>query len=331
MTAPLPTSLPPLELQDRAVKALLSRLSITEPDISHLKLILAITARQALSGEPTVDLRPLQALRNVSLIPQDFAPEILLNTIISYPTNLIPVSSFIDSLVAQCPGVTESIRTEIIPDLVTRLRLSSSPSTLSAAAKILLGLTRSHEELFGVVLTEADYILPALKDAYPKLGRDKAGLRGKSDMLLLCHSLIKVMGEGGGGGREALKRLMDDQAGSSKRVLVDGGLRGDYEAVFERMSGLGDAEIAELRRIRDEEARMDPVSGHACETGLPITIEFRLTKALGNAVEPLSELTSLVTRPGAQSPFFRTHDELYTRRSVSASPRRHPLRRPDLA
>jgi hypothetical protein len=260
MTAPIPTTLPPVELQERAVKALLTRLSVEEPDISLLKLILAITARQALSGGPAADLRPLQALQNLPSIPQDLSTEILFNAIISYPTHLVPIGSFIDNLVAQHPGLTESVRTEIIPDLVTRLRLSSSASILGSTAKVLLGLSRSHEELFGVVLSEADYILPALKDAYPKLDRDKAGLRAKSDMLLLCHSLIKVMGQGGGGGGEALKRLMDDQAGSSKRVLVEGGLRGDYEAIFERMTGLGDAEIIELRSIRDDEARKDPVS-----------------------------------------------------------------------
>lgn len=261
MAALIPTSLPPAELQDRALKALISNLNVDEPDISLLKLILAITARQALSGQPTSDVRPLQALSTLSFIPQDVSVEILLNAIISYPTNTGAVASFINTVVSRHPGVTESIRTEIIPDLVTRLRLSNASTVLASTARILLALVRSHEELFGVILSEADYILPALKDAYPKLGRDKAGLGAKSDMLLVCRSLIRAMGDTGGGGKEALKRLMDDQAGPSKRVLVEGGLRGDYEAIFERMTGLGDTEVVELRRLRDDEAKSDPVSG----------------------------------------------------------------------
>jgi len=261
MAAPIPTSLPPAELQDRAMKALISKLNVDEPDISLLKLILAITARQALSGQPTSDVRPLQALSTLSFIPQDVSVEILLNAIISYPTNTGAVASFINTVVSRHPGVTESIRTEIIPDLVTRLRLSNASTVLASTARILLALVRSHEELFGVVLSEADYILPVLKDAYRKLGRDKASLGAKSDMLLVCRSLIRVMGDTGGGGKEALKRLMDDQAGPSKRVLVEGGLRGDYEAIFERMTGLGDTEVVELRRLRDDEAKSDPVSG----------------------------------------------------------------------
>ena len=261
ITAAIPTSLPPVELQDRAVKALLTRLSIDEPDFSVLKFVLAITARQALSGQPTTDPRPLQALLNASAIPQDLVVELLINAIVSYPTNLLPIGALVDTLIAQHPGTIESIRTDIIPDLVTRLRLSDSGATLASTAKILLGLQRSHEELFGVVLSEADYILPALKDAYPKLGRDRAGIKAKSDILIVCHSIIRAMTDDKGGA-SAMKRLMDDQAGPSKRVLVEGGLRGDYEAVFERMAGLRGEEISELHRIRDDEARNDPVSLH---------------------------------------------------------------------
>ena len=105
----------------------------------------------------------------------------------------------------------------------------------------------------GLLLIEADYILPALRDSYARID----GIRGKSDALLVCHALIKAVH--GGQSEEALKRLMGVTGTASKdKILVNAGLREDYEAFFED-GEIGEGEITVLRRIRDEDAASDLV------------------------------------------------------------------------
>jgi hypothetical protein len=263
MAIAVPTSPPPLALQSKALPALLARLDVSNPnhpDLGLVKVILAITARQALTGRLVTDVRPLQALASSASLTGATA-DVLLHLVISYPTHLRAITPLVGRILESNSDLLKTIRTEVIPDIVTRLRLSNSPSDLRTALKILLALLRAHEELLGVVLSEADYIIPALRDAYPKLGKDMTGLRAKSDALLLCHALVQVLPAAAG--REALKRLMEsgNGAGPSKRALVSAGLRADYEAIFERMSGLGDAEVDALKRIKEDEAASLPVSG----------------------------------------------------------------------
>lgn len=260
MEISVPAGLPPGDLQAKALSALLSRLDISNADIGLLKVILSLTARQVLRHGSMPDIRPLQALQSAIQSLQDASdmPKLLLDIVISYPIHLTALSPIIDSILLSHPTVIETIRTEILPELVTRLRLSDSSSDLGMATRIILSLVRSHEELLGVLLSEADYVLPAMRDAYPKLGRDKPGLGAKSDMLMVCHTLIQVMGASGGGA--AMKRLMSESAGSSKRPLVDGTLRSDYEAIFERMSGLQEEELDTLSFMQNDQAKSDPVS-----------------------------------------------------------------------
>ena len=259
MAIALPASTPPAALQSKALPALWARLDTSQPDLAVVKLILGITARQALAGQPPTDVRPLQAI-SASTLLDDVSLDVLIHLITSYPTHLRVVTPLVGRILTNNPGLLNAVRTEVIPDLVTRLRLSNSPSSLATALKILLALVRAHEELLGVMLSEADYVVPALRDTYPKLGTDKTGLRAKSDALLLCHSLVQIMPASSG--REALKRLMEsgNGAGPSKRALLNAGLRADYEAVFERMSGLGDAEVDVLQRVKENEAASQPVS-----------------------------------------------------------------------
>ena len=140
----------------------------------------------------------------------------------------------------------------MLPSLVSRLRRSPSAQVV----RILHLLLRAHEEVLGLLLTEADHLLAALRESYPKLD----GIRAKSDVLLVCEGLVRAV-QGGQSG-EALKRLMGEVGpDSEKRVLVDAGLREDYDAVFEGGRGiaLGDGEMGELRRMKEEEAAGDPV------------------------------------------------------------------------
>ena len=264
MAIAIPDSLPPAHLQIRALPALIERLDIARPDLSLLKTVFALSARSHFRHHAITDIRPLQALQKTLDNGESVSVEIIIDAIVSYPSHLNIISTIIDSAIRSDPNLVETIRTLIIPHIVTRLRLSDNTTDLSIACSIILGILRSHEELLGLVLSEADYVLPALKDAYTKLGSDKQSLKAKNDILCICNSLISVMGIHGTGGREALKRLMSDSAGSSKRVLVDGSLKSDYEAVYERKSGIENEEIVILRQLQEDEAKKDPVSSVLC-------------------------------------------------------------------
>lgn len=233
------------------------------PDLDLLQVILSLLTRQEIQNGHVADVRPLQALRALQSDQKQWSgvkdvPNLLLDMIIAYPTHIEAMTPIIDSILSSCPSILDTIRTEILPELVTRIRLSDSTPDLAVSVRVILSLVRAHDELLGVLLSEADYVLPAFRDAYPKISRDKSGLSVKSDMLVVCHTLIQVMGASGGG--EAMKRLMSDSAGSSKRPLVDGTLRSDYEAVFERLAGVQQEEIDVLKAAQEERARSDPVS-----------------------------------------------------------------------
>lgn len=265
MTATLPSSSPPASLYLRALPLLLFHLndpSIHSSPSALLKLLEPIfhilshaqphPPKQ--SSSSTISLLsstiPLAALLHLSLLsPSSITLPILISSIIAYPNHTTTISTILTSVIEAQPNLLDAIRTEVIPPLVTRLRLSPSPIVV----RILHLLQRAHEEILGLLLIEADYILPALRDSYPKLN----SIRAKSDTLLVCHALVQAV-QGGQSG-EALKRLMRDAgSGSRKKNLVDGGLREDYEAVFEG-GRIEDEEVVVLRRMRDEDASSDPV------------------------------------------------------------------------
>ena len=265
MTVVIPSVPPPADLHSPALHALLARLSPNNSpiDLAALKHALAIVAGQSLRGvtTPSTDLRPLKATLSIaSQRPEMLTVDVVLNAIIAYPRHLGPVSQLISTYIDLNPTFMELLRGEVIPDLVTRLRSSASTHELSSATRIILSITRSHDALLGLVLSEADYILPALKDAYGKFGVGKNAIGARSDSLMLCHALSSAVQEKGGESKEALKRLMGDGVGTSRKVLVDGALRSDYEAVFERMQGVEEDELVTLAALRDEEAQGDPVS-----------------------------------------------------------------------
>lgn len=172
------------------------------------------------------------------------------------------------------PDLGDIIQTQLIPPLVSKLNLSPSLSDIGIVAGLLLVLARAHEELLAVLLSEADYVLPALRSAYsaPGAQADKATLRVKQTTLLFCAELFgAVQGESV---KEGLMRLVAGPMASPELgVASDGGARG-----FLRTNTLGedlqywlgtaktgggavDAEVQMvLEEIRDDEARSDPVS-----------------------------------------------------------------------
>lgn len=246
---------------EKALPVLVSVSSSDFDDLTALGHAISILARLRLQHRTTHDIQPLKLLlRRSETNAASFGMGLILNAVVAYPLHLKAISTIVTRVLADQPSFLDEIRREVIPSLVSRLRLSSSTPEMGSTIAVLLSVTRAHEELLGLALTEADYILPTLKEIYPKLGNgDKKCIRYRSDVLLLCHSLVTVL-PGQGTSRDALKRLMGDGVGTSKKVLVDGALRSDYEAVFERKSGLGDEELANLADLRIDDTRADPVS-----------------------------------------------------------------------
>ena len=194
---------------------------------------------------------PLEALLHLSILsPRSLNLPLLISGIIAYPGYPQTISIILDAVIKDDPKLLDSIRTEIIPTLISRLRLSPSFHVVH----VLHLLIRANEKILGIILTEADYVLPGLRDSYNKLG----GIKGKSESLLVCHALLQSVQ--GGSSKEALMRLMGESTVSSskKSVLIDLGLKDDYEAIFEGKASIGDNEVRLLQRLRDE-AIYDPV------------------------------------------------------------------------
>ena len=262
MRSTLPSSSPSPALRLRALPVLISHLN--DPSIYSSPSLVVQTLQQTLQilsfsqlHSPThisspllTSTTPLSALLHLStLSPSTIPLPLLIEAIIAYPHHTSTISKILSYTLDSQPNLLDTIRTEVIPALVTRLRLSPSRQVV----RMLHLLLRSHEEILGLLLIEADYILPALRDSYARID----GIRGKSDALLVCHVLIKAVHGGQSG--EALKRLMGAVGTASKnKVLVDAGLREDYEAFFEE-GEIGKGEIAVLKRIRDEDAASDLV------------------------------------------------------------------------
>lgn len=261
MAIKVPSTPPSSRLHRRALPLLISKLN--DPSIhsspselldllqSTLQILSHAQLNPPKSGSPLLSSTiPLEALLHLSLLsPSSISLPPLVSAIIAYPNHPDTISTIISSALKSQPTLLDAIRTEIVPNLVTRLRLSPSPPIV----RVLHLLLRSHEEILGVLLSEADYILPALHDSYTRL----TSIRAKSDALLVCHALVQAV-QGGQSG-EALKRLMRDSGSSSgRKVLVDTGLSEDYEAIFGGKEGIEDGELGVLRRMRDEEVASDP-------------------------------------------------------------------------
>jgi hypothetical protein len=110
----------------------------------------------------------------------------------------------------------------------------------------LLTLSRAHEELLALLLSEADFIVPALKDAYaalPQVPRNEEEVRAKEGTILLCKAIQDAMGEIA---KEGLLRLMGQSIADDLERLGSGTTDQDF--------------VSALKRSRDEAARSDPVS-----------------------------------------------------------------------
>ncbi|ORY21467.1 hypothetical protein BCR39DRAFT_553549 [Naematelia encephala] len=261
MTADLPSSPPPLALQARALPLLLHRLS--DPDISsdastalpYLKASLNILASAQLQPkvQATSPATPLDVLIRVAqATPSLVDTPLVLDAIIAYPLHQVAVAHLIDLVLPAQPELLQTFRGDVLPHLVTRLRLSSSLHEKTSVVRILLAMIRAHEELLGLFLSEADYLVPALRDVYKSL----EDISAKSDLLVICHTLVSALM--GDESKEAIKRLMSGDAKVGTKCLVNANLQHDYEAIFEGKSSIGGDELGVLKALQEEQASLNP-------------------------------------------------------------------------
>ena len=264
MTAPLPSSPAPI----RAIPAILHGLTPDVRKLPRLSKVIKTISRQKLDDKTyTPPIAPLRLLLATSERNPEAIPSVLLlNCIISYPLHRAAISTLLTRTLS--PDHIEEFRGEVLPSLVTRLQLGHSVHDLSKVVRILLLIVRAHEELQGLVLEEATFLLPALRTAYQALatklktaGVGDDGLEGKADVLMICLELVTAV-HGQAESKEALKRLMGGpEKGTSKAgLLASSSLRADYEGLFERNVMLDDGLRVRMEQMRDVQAALDPVS-----------------------------------------------------------------------
>ncbi|RSH90085.1 hypothetical protein EHS25_001418 [Saitozyma podzolica] len=254
MSTDLPSRPLPAHLASRALPALLAKLRPLSP--SHLSFshslrgalhALALTRlHEPLRAAPPHSDVPLKLLLEVS---QSGPPEILdlatvVDAALAYPTHPAQLSTLWGRAISHDPTLTDTVRTEILPSLIERLRLSPSAGTIRMVTYSLLTLSRAHEELLALLLSEADFIVPALKDAYaalPQVPRNEEEVRAKEGTILLCKAIQDAMGEIA---KEGLLRLMGQSIADDLERLGSGTTDQDF--------------VSALKRSRDEAARSDP-------------------------------------------------------------------------
>lgn len=279
------TPLPP-SMADKALPVLLKRLqassslALLSTALRALAVVYGPSAISSASGPvPTLPLHVL--LRSVSSEAAKIPIELLLDATvvyINYSNNLRAI--WTDVLEAR-PEILEQLRSQILPGMIERLRLSPSSKSLVIFAQTLRALSRAHEELFGLILSEAEAVVPALRDGYSSLATSasaKAGrelddgdrhMRAKEAVLVLMKEMADALGPSAD---EGLKRLLRDPAGRNTgqhggtdpslnlRADTQPSLLYDYRAAFEA-GCVDDQTRATLQSQKEAAAKADPVSG----------------------------------------------------------------------
>lgn len=278
MTVGLPTSLPPADLHDKVLVILLSRLrpiplTDSAASLPLLRSVLQILAYRSLHLTQLVapPLHPLHVLLALSeSSPTSLPISLLLDATIAYPLHVQAINTVLARCFDTDPSLIEQVEHSILPLLLSRIQTATNEISIKKAfpaIRTLLTLIRAHEELLGLVLGEADVYLPVLVKLYSSWKADGSRsdtegsediLRVKQDSLSIVHELISAMT--GEESKEMIKRLLG--SGGLSSMLVANGLRGDYEAVFERGLKPKEDVMEGLRRIRRRDQGEDPVCRH---------------------------------------------------------------------
>lgn len=297
MAVAVPTTPLPPSMADKALPVLLKRLHAS-PSSPSLALIstalraLAIVFGPSASAPPAgpVPVIPLQALQGA--VSSDVAKipiELLLDATVVYINYSEYLQTIWTDVLAGRPEMLEQLRSEVIPGMIERLRLSPFSKSLFVFAHTVRALSRAHEELFGLTLSEADAVVPALRDGYSALSTPASAkaneeasdsdshVRAREAVLVLLKEMADALGPSAD---EGLKRLLRDPSGK------DLGRTGGQEASLHLGAGrpaslLDDYRLAfEARRIDDQTrivlqsqkeaaTKADPVN-HPQLTGLSV-------------------------------------------------------------
>lgn len=173
------------------------------------------------------------------------------------------------------------IQTEFLPTIISKLQQKPSVADVTICSTMLLGLIRAHEELLAILLSEADYVIPALRTAYTVLsgatstdevegGLKKEAVRAKESILLFCAELVRAVRSESV--REGLRGLAQVPGGMKVSEKMSGflgknsmgedlGVYLAFELGSEKVEGGIDGSISQvLEQIADDDARGDPVS-----------------------------------------------------------------------
>lgn len=256
------TSLPPPSLRSSVLAHAFTRLGTCKPTtptlFDDLELALRLLAHVPLASR---DILPLRIVILLNKQRTSLPLSLLLNATLAYPNH--PLAPIWDTQMDIQPELENQIRAEVIPGLVSRLQLNVELGTLRSTIRVLLALSRASEAILAIILSEADYVLPALRSAYDGLStRDSVESEQhvaevKMDVLALCLALLgAVQSEGV---KNGLKRLM----GAEPPFQDHGDLFNDTlgQAVMALERGLVDDKAKRLiGLVRDDAAREDPVS-----------------------------------------------------------------------
>lgn len=231
-------------------------------------LISAIPTKYRLSTIPLQSILDL-----VTSNPGDVRVTVLVDTAIAYPLHSTVVNRIYDKAFDANPRLVEDFRLDIIPSFLNKLKdPSSSISTTSIAARILLSCVRAHEEILALTLEDSEDLLRSLSAAYSRLGtgpdrpsmgdRDKIAWSTRSEILMICRELLDNVGLGASA--DAMIRFMGEPSASLSGTLQGVSLRDDWASLFgeDRQAGRGvSGEVrAVLETLRDDEAKKDLVS-----------------------------------------------------------------------
>lgn len=245
MAQTTPGSLPPPELHDRLLAALLPQLHLPNP--VALRTVLQILAYQSLhsttnTGAHSVPTRPLQLALQLSSSPppasENLDLETLVDLVCAYPNHHNAISAILTRRFDADPTILDRLTSEVLPTLTEALRGDAGQVGVKAISTLL----HAHDEILSSVVMDPLSLLAALQSLYGKLD-----LSTKEDVLLLVKKVLA-------GAKESAKEMMGVRSG---RAFEDGSLRTDYDAIFNSGSGGADGEplsddvLAKLRRTQE--------------------------------------------------------------------------------
>lgn len=264
MAVDLPASLPPPELHDRILAALLPQLHLPNPSL--LRPIIQILAYRALhSTDYSAPTKPLQValkLSSAQSASHELDTTLLVDLILAYPNHQNAISTILTRRFDADPGLIEQFANTVVPTIITSLQAAKGNDSVRIAVEALGRLVRAHDDLLSLVVGELKTVLSALQRLYDHLDGDD-GLQTKEDVLLIVERLM-------GGAKLDVHSGAQLLGPKSGKPFVDGSLRTDFEAIFNSgvaQEAISDEVMLKLKasQERKTKANVRPLSLLVCQ------------------------------------------------------------------